>query len=311
VTDYDSPWKEALDRYFEPFLAFFFPQVHADINWTRGYEMLDKELQQVIREAEVGRRYVDKLVKVWLKNGTQKWLLIHVEVQTWRETGFPRRMYVYNYRLFDKYNREVISLAVLADDDPDWRPSQYGYGHWGFRTSIDFPIVKLLDYAPRWAALEAHPNPFAVVVLAHLKTVETRQDPAERQTWKVRLVKSLYDRGLSAEDVRQLFRFIDWLMDLPTLLDGLFWQEMTQFEQERRMPFITSVERIGREKGRQEGLREGLLVGIEVSLELKFSTAGLQLLPEIRQIQDVEVLRAVSQAIKTATTLDDLRRVWS
>jgi hypothetical protein len=43
ATDYDSPWKEALDRYFERCMAFFFPQAHADIDWTRGYEMLDKE----------------------------------------------------------------------------------------------------------------------------------------------------------------------------------------------------------------------------------------------------------------------------
>jgi len=62
--DYDSPWKEALDAYFEPFLALLFPQVHRHIDWSRGYESLDKEFQQVVREAEVGRRYVDKLVKV-------------------------------------------------------------------------------------------------------------------------------------------------------------------------------------------------------------------------------------------------------
>jgi hypothetical protein len=30
--DYDSPWKEALDRYFEPCMAFFFPHAHADIS---------------------------------------------------------------------------------------------------------------------------------------------------------------------------------------------------------------------------------------------------------------------------------------
>jgi hypothetical protein len=50
--DYDSPWKEALERYFEAFMAFFFPQAHSDIDWARGYEFLDKELQQVVREAE-------------------------------------------------------------------------------------------------------------------------------------------------------------------------------------------------------------------------------------------------------------------
>jgi hypothetical protein len=41
ATDYDSPWKEALDRYFERCMALFFPQAHADIDWTRGYEMPD------------------------------------------------------------------------------------------------------------------------------------------------------------------------------------------------------------------------------------------------------------------------------
>src|SRR5690349_5081014 len=85
ATDTDSPWKEALDRYFERCLAFFFPEAHADIDWTRGYEMLDKELQPIVRQAQLGRRYVDKLVKVWLRSGEERWLLIHVEVQAWKE----------------------------------------------------------------------------------------------------------------------------------------------------------------------------------------------------------------------------------
>lgn len=69
VSDYDSPWKEALDSFFQAFLAFFFPAIHAEIDWSRGHEMLDEELQQVVREAELGRRHVDQLVKVWRQNG--------------------------------------------------------------------------------------------------------------------------------------------------------------------------------------------------------------------------------------------------
>src|SRR5262249_13707694 len=130
--DYDSPWKEILDRYFERFLAFLFPQAHADIDWRHGYEMLDKELQKIVRQARQPKRYVDKLVKVWLRDGREEWLLIHVEVQSWREDDFARRMYVYNYRIFDRYDREVVSLAILADDNPTWRPSRFGYGRWGF-----------------------------------------------------------------------------------------------------------------------------------------------------------------------------------
>jgi hypothetical protein len=58
-TDFDSPWKEVLERYLADFLAFFFPQAHAEIDWHRGYTFLDKELQQVARDAVLGRRLAD------------------------------------------------------------------------------------------------------------------------------------------------------------------------------------------------------------------------------------------------------------
>ncbi len=45
-----------LDKFFEPFVRFFFPEIHADIDWSRGYQFLDKELQQSLRDPEVGKR---------------------------------------------------------------------------------------------------------------------------------------------------------------------------------------------------------------------------------------------------------------
>jgi hypothetical protein len=41
MSDYDSLWKEVLERYFAAFTAFFFPAVHAGIDWERGYAFLD------------------------------------------------------------------------------------------------------------------------------------------------------------------------------------------------------------------------------------------------------------------------------
>ncbi len=145
MSDYDSPWKEALDRYFRPFLTIFFPLVHADIDWSRGYELLDKELQGVVRDAELGRRYADMLVKVWLKDSAECWILIHVEIQGRYEADFAKRIYVYNHRIFDKYDREVISLVILADDSPGWRPRSFHTDRWGCKVGIAFEPVKLLD----------------------------------------------------------------------------------------------------------------------------------------------------------------------
>jgi hypothetical protein len=77
--DYDSAWKEVLERFFAEFTAFFFPRAHAGIDWSKGYEFLDKELQQVVRDAELGRRLADKLVKVWSRDGEEAWVLVHVD----------------------------------------------------------------------------------------------------------------------------------------------------------------------------------------------------------------------------------------
>src|SRR5262245_55363191 len=116
------------------FLDLLFPQVYTDIDWSRGYESLDKEFQQVVRPAEISRRYVDKLVKVWTKDGGECWVLIHVEVQTTRDPEFAKRVYVYNYRVFDRYDRPVASLAVLADDDLNWRPNSFHNRQFGCET---------------------------------------------------------------------------------------------------------------------------------------------------------------------------------
>ncbi len=302
-TDYDSPWKEALDAYFEPFLALLFPEVHRQVDWSRGYEPLDKELQQVVREAEVGRRYVDKLVKVWTKDGAECWVLIHVEVQTSRDVELPRRMYVYNYRIFDRYNRAVASLAVLADDDPNWRPTEFRSSLFGCEAGVRFPVVKLLDFAPHEATLETSANPFAQVVLAHLKTLETRDNPADRHAWKTRLVRNLYERGFAAKDVRELFRLIDWLMELPPALAGLFWQELDKIQEERRMPYVTSIERLAR--------REGLRAGIESVLRIRFGEEGLKLMPELEQVHEEATLLAVLRALETANSPDDVRHLWA
>ncbi len=87
-----------------------------EIDWSRGYAFLDKELQQIVRDAELGKRLADKLVQVWRKDGEDAWVLAHVEVQGQERPDFAKRMFVYNYRIFDRYDRPVASLAVLSDE---------------------------------------------------------------------------------------------------------------------------------------------------------------------------------------------------
>ena len=301
-TEYDSPWKEIIQLYFEDFMLFFFPQVHSQIDWSRGFEFLDQELQQVVRDAELGKRLVDKLVKVYRRTGEEIWVLVHIEIQAQEEGKFPERMFVYNYRIFDRYKRPVASLAVLADSSRTWRPNQFGYELFGCTVDFRFPVVKLVDYQQRLSELEESRNPFSTVVLAHLAALETRDNRVERKAQKLALVKRLYEKEFSREQVLNLFAFLDWMLTLPLELEREFEVEVEKLEEEQRMKYVTSFERNAR--------RESLLEGIEVSLEVKFGSEGLNLLPEISQIYDIERLRAILVRIKTANSLSELRQFY-
>jgi hypothetical protein len=68
--------------------------VHAGIDWSRPHTFLDTELQRAVRDAEIGMRRADRLVRVWLPDGEETWLLIHIEVQSQEEQGFAGRMFV-------------------------------------------------------------------------------------------------------------------------------------------------------------------------------------------------------------------------
>ncbi|NJK30577.1 MAG: hypothetical protein HC940_10750, partial [Acaryochloris sp. SU_5_25] len=145
-TDLDSPWKDVLRAYFPQAMQFFFPNTAALIDWQRPYEFLDKEFQTISRDAEVGRRYADQLVKVWLKEGKQHWLLLHVEVQSQSEAEFAERMFTYSIRIFDQFRQVPISLAILCDESLSWRPSGYAADYADTSLNFRFGMVKLLDW---------------------------------------------------------------------------------------------------------------------------------------------------------------------
>jgi flagellar biosynthesis/type III secretory pathway protein FliH len=118
---------------------------------------------------------------------------------------------------------------------------------------LEFPIVKLIDYADKWEELEQSDSPFAIVVMAHLKTMETSKDSRKRLEWKLNLVTMLYESGYSERDVRELFQFIDWIMKLPKALEDDFKDQVHEIEEAKKMPYMTSIERLGREEGFQQG----------------------------------------------------------
>ncbi|NER94004.1 MAG: transposase [Symploca sp. SIO1B1] len=317
MTEYDSPWKESISLYFRDFLRFFYPLIEADIEWQRGFEFLDVELQKIKRESETGKREVDKLVKVWRKTGEEQWVFLHIEIQSQRRSDFQERIYIYHNRIFDRYRKSVVSVAVLGDEEKGWRPKSYKRELWGCRALLEFPVVKLLDYD--LDELAQNPNPLAAIVQAHRAAQIARDDVGVGYANKLSLIKSLYERGYGKKDIVQLFRLIDWFIALPKFEEDRLWQEIQTLEENKKMPYITSVERRGIEKGLQQGLQQGLQRG-EVTkaqddivriLEFRFEDVAQKLRQIIEKLDDTELLgKLLLQAVSTPS-LDEFESVVS
>jgi len=304
--DFDSPWKDAPQAYLPSFLLLFFADIHADINWTRGYESLDKEFQQLLRKAKIGKRLADKLFKVWLKDGSERWLLIHIEIQGDYEKEFPERMFEYHVAIRRMYNHKAVGLAVLCDDNATWRPSRYEYDQWGCGLAFVYRVAKVLDYLSQIEEMEASNNPLAAVVAASLHAMQTRNDPLSRKQRKLRLLKVLLQRDWTNAEIRELFRLIDWIMSLPDDLDLEFQDEIMAFEKESALEYITSFERAGIRKGIEKGIKTGMLEFVALELKEKFGAAGRRLLPKASELP-ADDLRKFMKLLKRAETLDEVR----
>ncbi|MBD0265987.1 MAG: Rpn family recombination-promoting nuclease/putative transposase [Tolypothrix sp. Co-bin9] len=95
------------------------------------------------------------------------------------------------------------------------------------------------------------------------------------------------------------------------VLDSALVQEIMRWDMAvlRESPWYQQILREGEARGRQEGQREEMLSGIELGLEIKFGTEGLQLMPEISKISDLNRLKTIQRGILTSNTLEELRQL--
>lgn len=264
--DYDGAWKEAFELYLPGLTHLCFPSVAALIDWDAGFDFLDKDLEEIMRDADLGKQHVDKLIKIRQREGTDQLMLFHVEIASQDHVQLARTMYQYHHRLEDRFGLPVLSVAVLADDVESWRPHVYQREFMGCKLRFEFPICKLLDFRARWEELEAHPHPAAIIVMAHLRALESRRDMNERRTLRQQLTQLVYERGYDRKEVLEILRLLDWLLTLPKELGLAHRQWLINYEKEKAMPYVTSYEAFSREEGLQEGLKKGLQQGLQEGL---------------------------------------------
>ena len=308
-TQSDSAWKDILQVWFPEFMAFFYPELFSKIDWSAGYETLDKELQAITTQAMLGKRFVDKLIKVKSLQGNELWVLLHIEIQGEKQAHFEQRLFEYYYRLTDRYHIPIMTLVILADDDPAWRPSVYQASLWEKEVlSFRFNSIKLVDYAHQREMLENTQNPFGMIILAQLAALETRENLETRFQVKLGLTRKLYERGLGRDDILNFYKFLDWVITLPEDLSIRYNDHIHQIEEESAVAYITTAERIGIEKGYEQGMQQGINHEKQLlvrQLTRRFSSVPTQYV-NILEHSDPDKLLTIGERILDAQTIDEI-----
>ncbi|MCF7993498.1 MAG: DUF4351 domain-containing protein [Chromatiaceae bacterium] len=121
----------------------------------------------------------------------------------------------------------------------------------------------------------------------------------------MRLMRLLYQRGYGREDILELFRVLDWMLRLPPALEQAFIQELTDFEDQTKMPYVTSAERVGHKRGLQQGRQEGEAAMLLRLIHAKFGPPT-DAVRERVETADAATLLHWSERILTADSIDDL-----
>ena len=306
-SDMDGGWKDIIEDFTEEFFSFYLLEMHAAIDFASGVRFLDRELSEIVSDSENIRREADRLLEVYLKDGGAEWILIHIEVQSYRDRTFAERMYVYNYRIFDKYRRKAVSVAVLIDSDGNYRPDSFSTEQFGCTMHFTFPLIKLLDFDCEGLALER--NPFAVVTRVQLAKLQSERDPDRRYSFRMELTRELYDGNYTKEQVIRLYRFIDYVLTLPKPRALEFRNALEQFEEDRKMPYMTSTERIAREEGMMQGITQGITQGMTQGINRGQLENAREAVLDILEVRFGRLAAALQEKINSCSDLRRLKKV--
>lgn len=117
----------------------------------------------------------------------------------------------------------------------------------------------------------------------------------------------------------EFFAVLDWMMRLPEELEAKLWRDIEEIEGERKVKYVTSIERLAIERGRQLGMEQGIERGIEKGrvegsvgvlrrlLTLRFGALSAEVVERLGQATAEQVDQWAERVI-SAETLEDVFR---
>lgn len=298
--DHDQIHKQLIEVFFREFMELFCPIEAEQIDFSQ-IEFLREEFFTDSKRGQ--RRRLDLLVKVRLKAGGEKVVLVHFEFEsTHNDSDFPERNFGYFCQIYLRYRTNVISVALFTDDAV-WKEPMPSFfesrmsPQSGVR--FDFHLIKLknLDYKQ---FLRSN-NPLAFALMAKMS-----YDARQRVRLKADFLRLIL--GVERNDARRnmLLEYVDTYMTLDEPEQAEF-NELVHAEAkyEEVLMQMTREERLEK-RGELRGQLDGLRQSLKRILTKKFGPLPDSVLQSINEVDSTDRLNELTDIALSAVTLNEL-----
>ncbi|SEN69312.1 hypothetical protein SAMN05216436_12019 [bacterium A37T11] len=269
----DKLLKSVFEYWFPSLLRFFYHDADQIFDFDKGIEFLDKQLHLIIpeRERSKGDREADLLARVYLKDGTERWVICNIEIEASGGVSFSFRLFQYWYRCIDKFNVPAITIAVYTGDERQPHPSSFSTKLLDTEVNFKFRGFHIFEKSDK--ELLSMGNPFALVILAAKKAAQYDY-LTDKQLNRARVLILQALRKAGWYTVEQIESFAYFLTQFIFVQDKeenrIFDSELEKTSKgELNMGIVETVKEIVRVEAEQRGERRGERRGEQKAEEKK------------------------------------------
>lgn len=259
-------------------------------NITVG-EIINSEFQWISRESDV-------LIKAETPE-LGKFMVLN-ELQLRYNSKVPRRMRAYAGLAEEKYDLPTypVLINILKVSDTQI-PTTYTSNVAGLQVRQDFRVINLWEVDVNIAFQQPLPS-----LLPFVPILKGGEDES--------VIREALQMLRADEQLNQLETvlafFATFVLDSALVQDIMRWDMAVLHESPWYQEILREGETRGEARGEARGRREELLSSIEISLEAKFGSDGLQLMPQIAEIPDLERLKTIFRNAISSNTIEEFQQ---
>ncbi|AZN42742.1 transposase [Paenibacillus albus] len=307
--DHDRLFKEMVRTYFEEFMLLFFPQAFEAIDFGH-LTFLSEEL---FTDVVAGEKYkVDFLIETRLK-GEEALIIVHLESQAQWQSKFPERMFIYFSRLYEKYRRPILPIAIFSYDEARDEPDSFQL-HLPFQHVLDFSYCIVELRKKDWRQYIKQDNPIAAAMLCKMgytkdERVQVKKEflrmlvRLEIDPARMRLITGFFDTYLILNDIekQELEREIQTLIHTEEEKVMELMELKTQWEKDAELKGMLA--------GQIAGAIEGERKIVSKFIKSQFSDASSEMLRQLEQIADLDILDRLSDRLFQVRRSEDAQKL--